>query len=302
MRIESLRDLLSQFPDVDGFWNFDDLTQTETIIKEQLDAEKMANSTRLVELLTQLARVQGLLGKLTDAGATLLLANDLLGKHHEGGPLRAKIRFLIEQGRFFGLSMNSHQSLAYFAKAWELASPSDQTFFIIEAAVMLSVSQPPKYQNEWLQRALKMAEEATDNDSKLWLSQLYTMAGWHSFDFRKYDEALDNFQKALAQPYSEKEKSKLQRIKWAVGRTLRALNRLEESLEMQRALQAELEAEGKINGHVILEIGECLQLLKRYSEAKPCFESAYKELSLNGWYSDNKSLELSRIQHLSKKN
>ena len=28
---------------------------------------------------------------------------------------------------------------------------------------------------------------------------------------------------------------------------------------------------------------------------------AYKELSLNGWYTDNKSSELSRIQHLSKK-
>src|SRR4051812_5976483 len=121
MRTESLRDLLSQFPDIDGFWNFDDLIETENKIREQLTDEKRANSPKLVELLTLLARVQGLSGKLSEAGATLLLANDLLSKHSEEGVNRARVRFLIEQGRFFGLSMNPSQSIAYFLKAWELA-------------------------------------------------------------------------------------------------------------------------------------------------------------------------------------
>lgn len=301
MRIESLRDLLSQFPDIDGFWNFDNLPQTEAKIRAALSIEERAGSPKLVELLTQLARVQGLSGNLTESAATLLLANDLLSKHNEEGAERARVRFLIEKGRFFGLSMNPPQSLAYFSKAWESSSALNETFFSIETAVMLSISQPPKFQNEWLKRALKLAEESPDEKGKLWLSQLYLMGGWHAFDFRKYEEALANFRKALASPHTSQNATKILGIKWAIGRTLRALNQVKEAYEIQRGLLAELNAAGKVNGYVYLEMGECLQLMGIHDEAKINFESAYKELSLNGWYSDNKSSELSRIQQLSKK-
>ena len=306
MRIESLRDLLSQFPDIDGFWDVDDIPGTENKIREALAVEEANWSPKLVELLTQLARVQGLAGKLSEAGATLLLVGEHISKHDEPGMDRVKIRFLIEQGRFFGLSMNPPQALSYFAKAWDLASKLGEDFFSIEAAVMLSISQPPKSQNDWLQRIIKLAEDTQDPRAKSWLTQLHVMNGWHNFDFRKYDQALASFQKALETSGKDSGQSiqdavKTQRIKWAVGRTLRALNRLQEGLDIQRSLLEELNSTGKVNGHVYLELGECCQLLKNYDEAKSYFELAYKELSLNGWYSDNRSSELSRIQHLSKK-
>ncbi len=41
--------------------------------------------------------------------------------------------------------------------------------------------------------------------------------------------------------------------------------------------------------------------LAKKEEAKPYFESAYNKLSRNGWYSDNKTSELSRMQELYKK-
>jgi tetratricopeptide (TPR) repeat protein len=295
MRVESLRDLLSQFPDIDGYWNNNDLPQTESKINGLLAEEPQVPGAKRVELLTQLARVQGLTGKLTEAGATLLLATDLLSRLSENDSKRAKVRFLIEQGRFFGLSMNPSQSINYFSKAWELSSLLGETFFSIEAAVMLSISQPPKFQNEWLLKVINLAEQSKDDSAKLWLSQLYVMKGWHSFDFRKYDEALTSFQKALATA------TETHSIRWAIGRTLRALNRIPEALDTQLTLLSEFKAAGKINGYVFLEMGECLQLSKRNEEAKEYFEQAYKELSLNGWYSDNKSAELSRIQHLYKK-
>ncbi len=50
-----------------------------------------------------------------------------------------------------------------FHQAWELASRSGEVYLAIEAAVMLSISQPPKYQNSWLQRAIVLAEK-TEND------------------------------------------------------------------------------------------------------------------------------------------
>lgn len=300
MRIEGLRDHLSQFPDIDGFWNFEDFSETESKIRVLLSQEEHSRSPRLVELLTQLARVQGLQDKLPEAGATLLLAKDLISKQ-DAKVDRTEMRFLIEQGRFFGLSMNPAQSLAYFEKAWEASLKLDEVFFSIEAAVLLSISQPPKHQNKWLQKAIELAETTSDERGKRWLSQLYVMNGWHSFDFRKFEEAFESFEKALTQPQTDQDVPKILAMKWAKARTLRALNRVQEALDMQRGLAVEFQAMGKVNGHVFLEMAECFQLLKNNEEAKTHFESAYKELSLNGWYSNNKSLELSRIQHLSKK-
>lgn len=128
MRTESLRDLLSQFPDVDGFWDFDDLIRTEDNIRQLLSKEEPSQSPKMVDYLTQLARVQGLQGKLTEAGATLLLAKELISKHSSSLMVRSEIRFLIEQGRFFSLSMSPSQSLASFEKAWNQASASSDVF------------------------------------------------------------------------------------------------------------------------------------------------------------------------------
>ena len=293
---------MSQFPDIDGFWDFDDLPSTEVKIKDLVESETASGVSRSVELITQLARVQGLQRKISEARATLLLAKDPITKHAGDTNARAEIRFSIEQGRLFGLSMTPAQSLAYFEKAWNEATKANEVFFSIEAAVMLSISRPPKHQNEWLQKALHLAESTVDINAKLWLPQLYVMNGWHSFDFRKFDEALDNFQKALDQPQSIQSPIKRFAVRWSFARTLRALNRFQEALDIQRELKAEMQTVGKVNGHVFLEMAECFQLLQNLDEAKVHFEQAYKELSLNGWYSDNKSSELSRIQRLSKKN
>jgi tetratricopeptide (TPR) repeat protein len=150
---------------------------------------------------------------------------------------------------------------------------------------MLSIIQPPKYQNLWLQRSLEVAQSTNDELGKLWLPYLYVRAGWHAFDFRKFEEALDFFKKALDLPQSLKNNPQMN-----FG-----------FLAIQRELLSKLDSAWKKNGHVYLEIAECLQVLQKHEEARGNFESAYKELSLNGWYSDNKSLELARIQHLYKK-
>lgn len=89
-------------------------------------------------------------------------------------------------------------------------------------------------------------------------------------------------------------------IRWSIGRTLRGLNRISEALDLQTQIKTELSIEGQVNGHVFLEIAECLQLQQRIEEAKGFFELAYKNLSLNPWYSDNNGTELRRMQFLFK--
>ncbi len=301
MRIESLNDLLGQFPDIDGFWNFDDLVKTETTISALLPSPSETWSSKDVEVLTQLGRVQSLQGHHASARVTLAEAQKKIADLDSAARLRPEIRYLLEQGRLLCAQMTPSKAQNYFSQAWNLSASAKEVFFAIDAALMLSISQPPKYQNEWLQKALSLAEETVTEQGHLWLAQLYTMDGWHKFDFRSFDKALESFEKALARPRVPGDDTKNFVIRWCIARTLRALGRIQESYDLQYALHTELLEVGGSNGHVYLELAECQQTLNRLAEAKTNFEFAYKELSANGWYTDNKASELGRIQYLSKK-
>ncbi|MES3038712.1 MAG: hypothetical protein V4736_12465 [Bdellovibrionota bacterium] len=301
MRIESLHDLHGHFPDIDGFWNFEDLAETESKIRNLLPQEAGGWNSKNLEILTQLGRVQGLQGNLSLARATLDQAQKAINQIEGPDRIRPEIRFLLEQGRIFCLSMTPFKAQPFFTQAWTLANDANETFFAIDAALMLSISQPPKSKNEWLQKALALAEKTEKEQGQLWLAQLYTMDGWHSFDFRLFDKALESFQKAFQRPRAANEKNKEIIIRWCVARALRAVGRTEEALDMQQRLLTELTSAATPNGHVFLEVAECLQALQKHQEAKTYFEFAYKELSSDGWYSDNKKNELGRIQTLSKK-
>lgn len=301
MRIESVHDLHTQFPDIAGNWIADDLAATETKLRSLLPTqiEEEWNSNQLQSLL-QLVRVLSLQGKESEAKESLELARRkvaLLPPEQ----FQMKIRLMLEEGRHLCIGMTPVKAQPYFQQAWTLATEKGDVYLAIESAVMLSVSQPPKFQNEWLQKAIGLAEKTDLEVAKLWLAQLYLMSGWHAFDFRRTEEALKYFNLALARPRDPGEMTDVIRIRWCIARCLRALNRVQEALDIQMELLSEVTRLGKVNGHVFLEIAECLQAQQKQDEAKSYFESAYKELSNNGWYSDNKAPELSRMQELYKK-
>lgn len=302
MRIESVRDLHSQFPDLDGYWASGDFPTIEAAIRAALPTDVGGEwSATALEAITQLVRVQSLQGKIAEAKESLELARKLIMAIDPAKRTHFEIRLLIEEGRHFCLSMMPSKAQTPFHQAWTMANANNEVFLAIEAAVMLSISQPPKYKNDWLQRAIELAEKTDVKQAKLWLAQLYLMDGWHAFDFRRFDDALKSFKLALERPREHGEMTSLILIKWCVARAMRALGRNQEALGIQKELLAEVSSESKLNGHVFLEIAECLQLLKKTEEAKSYFESAYKELSVNGWYADNKASELSRMLHLYKK-
>ncbi len=290
MRVESLKDLLTQFPDIDGYWDVNRLLTTESQIRLLPGGEA----------LTQLARVQGLQENILEARVTLDQVKTVLDETTGPEKTRLEIRFLLELGRLLCLSMTPAKAQAHFFRAFEMATKIPEFhYFAVDAAVMLSITQPPKYQNEWLIKATNLAEESRNAQANLWKSQLYVMQGWHLFDFRRLPEALASFEKAAAQvpPPSD---DKMLVIKWSIARIMRGLNRFEEALTIQRYLKTQLTI-GAAAGHVDLEIAENLQNLQQHQEAKTYFESAYAELSMNRWYSDNRAEELSRMQYIHKK-
>lgn len=301
MRIESILDLHSQFPDIDGYWGSNDLAECELKIRNALPINPDGEwSEAQLSALTQLVRVLNLQGKTEAARDSLILARKLILSRMPKD-IKSEIRLMLEEGRHLCINMTPAKAPPFFGQAWSTACDHGLDYLAIEAAVMLAVSQPVKSQNEWLQRAIDLAEKTEDADSKLWLAQLYLMEGWHAYDFRRMDDALKYFNLALARPRQAGEMTDLIRIKWCVARCLRALGRVQEALDIQTELLNEITNANKVNGYVFLEMAECTLLLQRNEEAKSYFESAYKILSTNSWLIDNRNSELSRMQELYKK-
>jgi tetratricopeptide (TPR) repeat protein len=302
MRIHSLQDALAYYPNVDAFWDPEDLPKTEGQILALLPADwTTAWSAQSVELLTQLARAQALQGKLPEARATLDQARRMISETNLGPNSLAELRWNLEQGRMLCLSRSPTKAHDLFAAAWKMANEIHQPFFAIDAALMLSSVRPPKFQNEWLKKALAIAEESQDESANLWRSHLLFLEGWHSFDSRQFEGALEIFNKALAIPLNHGNAPQAFALRWSQARTLRALERTAEAMAIQESLLAQMRPLGKISGHVYLELAECSQLLKHKDEARDYFEQAHIALSTDPWYIDNRSDELERMKYLWKR-
>lgn len=302
MRIESLYDAMAFFPDIDGFWTKPTFADSENEITARLPAHWATQwSSQSVELLTQLARAQALQGHLPRAKATLDQAQQMISSSKQKFEPRIEIRWHLENGRVHGLGMNLARAHDSFVQAWTMANGHKLEFFAVDAALMLSTIRPPKFQNEWLQKALALAQSSNDPQVRLWLSQLLFLEGWHAFDFREFDRALDCFEKAMAQPGAGDEAWKLMSMQWSRARAMRAVGKVEQALASQQMLLTDMSLVGNIDGHVYLEIAECQQLLNQTELARGNFELAYGELSAPGWYADNRGDELKRMKYLYQK-
>jgi hypothetical protein len=82
-----------QLPEFDSLWNYDDPAGTESKFRELLPRAKAAGDDGyLAELLTQIARAQGLQQKFEDANATLDQADALIRPEMK----TARVRSLLE--------------------------------------------------------------------------------------------------------------------------------------------------------------------------------------------------------------
>ena len=113
-----------------------------------------------IELLTQLAHVEALRGKTKEAQGLLDTAKQNMTKIEGSGNPRPELRFLLESGRLACLLRTPDQAQGRFRRAWEIAMENNEDFFAIDAALMLAITQPPKAQAAWLERAIHVALEA----------------------------------------------------------------------------------------------------------------------------------------------
>jgi len=280
-------------PDFDALWDYSHPDQTEIKFRETLQQIPEDNPAFL-ELLTQIARAQGLQHKFEEAHQTLDLVKGSLSK----AVSRPNIRYLLERGRVFNSSGHPEGARPFFEQAWEQAKQISEDYYAVDALHMLAIAAPPDQSLTLNLQAIKFAESSRQERARNWLGSLYNNTGWSYHAMGDYASALEIFKKAEAWQRSKGRVNETRIATWCVARALRSLNRVEEALSKQIALKDEFESAGESDGYVFEEIGECLLALNRAEEARPYFSKAYEILAQDTWLVEQEPDRLVRMKQL----
>jgi tetratricopeptide (TPR) repeat protein len=222
-------------------WDFDDLDASETRLRAQLDEE--TTDPGRAEVLTQLARVQGLRGSF-DAGDRLLDEAVPLA----GDDAVARARVDLERGRVRRSSGDPEAARPLFDAAFATAVDAGQTFIAADAAHMAALVAPDRNGFiAWTQRGIELA--TNDQDARHWLGPLYNNIGWNYYDADEFDEALTSFRRGLEAREAEGEEgASVEIARWTIGKALRALGRSDEAVPLLEQAVAWAETSGAPDG------------------------------------------------------
>lgn len=293
---------INPLPNFDAFWDYSHPDSTEIIFTEMLrgannSSESSYDAEYHAELLTQIARAQGLQGKFVQAHTTLDSVKNMLTDNMK----TARIRYLLERGRVFNTSGEWETSKPLFLEAFEFGSQNNLDLYTLDAAHMMGIVEPPDKQLKWSLKALKIAEETSDTNCKGWLGPLYNNIGWIYHDLMQFDQALNYFQKGFDWRTEVGDESGARIAKWTIGRCLRSLEENDKALKLQLEIASEIE-EMKLpkDGYVFEELAELYLLSGDNNLAKKNFKLAYEELSKDGWFVKKESARLNRLKALGK--
>jgi tetratricopeptide (TPR) repeat protein len=228
--------------DIDTLWNYDLPAESEQRFHEALS--RTSDDAARAELLTQIARAQGLQGQYDAAHVTLDQAEAAIAPEMT----RARLRLLLERGRVLNTSGQREASAPLFVEAYELGLAAGEEALAIDAAHMLGIVAPPYAALTWNLTALALAERATGARAQRWQGALYNNMGWAYHDAGRGTDALDAFERGQAWREAHRRGPQddpgIRIAKWCVARELRALGRVDEALAQQLAHLAELERAG----------------------------------------------------------
>ncbi len=291
---------VNPLPNFDAMWDYQHPDSTEIKFKQVLST--LNNNTETpydagyhVELLTQIARTQGLQRKFAKAHKTLDNAEDLLQQDMK----TATIRYQLERGRVYNSSGKTDKAQSLFLKAYTYGKKNKLDFYTLDAAHMMAIVTPSEKQLEWNEIALKIAEHSEDKRCENWLGTLYNNIGWSYHELEKYNRALELFTKG----YNWRKKINDQRgsriAKWTIARTHRSLKEYDKALKIQLELKKEIEENHlQPDGYVFEELAEIYLLKKKTKSAKKYFQKAYKILSKDPWLKANEKERLKRLKEM----
>lgn len=165
-------------------WDFDDLDGTERRFGEQLEREE--SDPGRAEVLTQLARVEGLRGNFDACDRLLNEAEPLAGSDP-----RANVRLELERGRMFRSSGDKEVAFPLFKNAFARALEANELWLAGDAAHMCAIATNDREaQEEWTRRGL-------EHGDPYWAGALYNNLGCAYADAGDHERALELFELSL---------------------------------------------------------------------------------------------------------
>ena len=270
--------------DFDAVWRQPgNMEQKESAFRKYLEAARAKpapDKDYIGQVLTQIARSQGIRGALDRAHATLDEAAQVLQDEESIG----RVRYLLERGRCYNSAGLPEQACEAFHEAFELAKARNADFYAIDAAHMLGIAETADEALAWNLRAIKMAERTRSERAKGWRGPLYNNVGWVYFESGDYEKALAYFRKNAAFRRAREDDDRFAR--YSEGKALRMLEEYDKALVIQYALAASYKKENREDGFVHEEIAEILWAIGSKDAAKKHFARAY-ELLRKTWVKDD---------------
>ncbi|MCX7877566.1 MAG: tetratricopeptide repeat protein [Ignavibacteria bacterium] len=279
--------------DFDKLWDYDDPEATRGKFIE-IEPEIRDDEELHAELLTQISRTYSLQMKFDDAHMVLDKVEKVLKDDYK----RASIRYYLERGRTYNSSKIRDKAKDLFIKAYKLSRVSGEDYLTVDSAHMVAIAEDGTESLMWNQKAIEVAESSEDNKARSWLGTLYNNTGWAYYNLGEYDDALKMFEKQFEWFNERKDPKRIMISRWCIGRTLRALGKIQEALSLQKELEEFRSQHGlSEDGYVYEEIAECLLELGETEESIPFFRKSYEHLSQDIWL---KSYEPERLERLKK--
>ena len=243
--------------DLKPLWDFDNPAQSEERFRSALVT---ATGDDAIILQTQIARTYGLRAHFTDAQVILKGLEPLLQTAGD----EARTRYWLELGRTHSSGTHPPESqtadtkemarMAY-GKALATARTGQLDGLAIDALHMLAfVDTEPADQLKWGQEALAISQTSSQPAAKAWEASLRNNVGYALYQLGRYEEALVQFQQAVVLRERGTDQQATRIAHWMVGWTLRAMNRMDEAVEIQLRLEREREVAGKPSPYVFEEL------------------------------------------------
>ena len=226
-------------------WNFDDPVQSEHRFRAAL--AKSTGDDAFV-LQTQIARTYGLRREFAKARRIL---HRLDAQLPEAGP-EARTRYWLERGRTYSSATHPPESQTddarqrartAFLRAYEYARFDRLDALAVDALHMLAfVDTAPTDQLRWGELALDVALASPQAQANAWEASLRNNVGYALLAMGRNDEALTQFEAALALREKAGDAESTWIARWMVARTLRAQGRVDDALLIQHRIERERNA------------------------------------------------------------
>ena len=241
-------------------WDFGDLDATEQRFRDLLAAEPLDEGR--AEVLTQLARIEGLRGRFDEADALLDEAASL-----EAESLVVRARLDLERGRVRRSRGSPEAALPHFVAAWSTATSAGEDFIAADAAHMAALAAPDREGfRAWTARGVALA--GSSPDAAYWAGPLLNNLGWAYAEDGDHAQALDAFERALAARERDGEPAQPEVARYAVGRALRTLGRADEAVPLLEQAVAWATESGSPDGWFHEELAEEYAALGRTDDAR----------------------------------